>query len=430
MVKKFLLFLFLFAHLANSQTIAECKERFQTCLNFNASLNRYVHFESGAIILRNSSGVKTLSVYENELPAISAFLKGSRVEEQNQFWSKKMNRELSKMQCDSLLRLYTSHKTSSPRSSDKPLHGIKIAIDPGHFGVDLNEAASEQKFLYFAVNNKKFPFDSVKLFESALSFNTALLVKAMLEEQGAEIMMSRDQQNFTSFNCTYSMWNAIHKTRVLDSLVRSGKLSHAKRTRLLQLKKRDFFWDFFRDFDLQNRASKINAFHPDITLIIHFNVDEKNAPWKSFTEKDFTMTFIGGVFMPEQLTKTEMRNNFLRLLLTDQLNLSGELAGKTVEQFHKNLGIPIAQQKDAKYLMESCLQSDHRGVFSRNLLLCRQINSVLVYGEALYQDNAREAAELMKRDIVFKGIPTGERLLQVARAYADAATSFLKEKSD
>ena len=430
MVKKFLLFLFLFAHLVHSQTIAECKERFQTCLNFSASLNRYVHFESGAIILRNSSGVKTLSVYENELPAISAFLKGSRVEEQNQFWSKKMNRELSKMQCDSLLRLYTSHKTSSPRSSDKPLHGIKIAIDPGHFGVDLYDAASEQKFLYFAVNNKKFPFDSVKLFESALSFNTALLVKAMLEEQGAEIMMSRDQQNFTSFNCTYSMWNAIHKTRVLDSLVRSGKLSHAKRTRLLQLKKRDFFWDFFRDFDLQNRAAKINAFHPDITLIIHFNVDEKNAPWKSFSEKDFTMTFIGGVFMSEQLTKTEMRNNFLRLLLTDQLNLSGELAGKTVEQFHKNLGIPIAQQKDAKYLMENCLQSDHRGVFSRNLLLCRQINSVLVYGEALYQDNAREAAELMKKDIVFKGIPTGERLLQVARAYADAATSFLKEKSD
>ena len=188
----------------------------------------------------------------------------------------------------------------------------------------------------------------------------------------------------------------------------------------------DLFWDFFRDFDLQNRARIMNASKPDLSVILHYNVDEKNAPWKQFSGKNFTMAFIGGGFTASNLSSTEMKLNFLRLLITGQLDSSAALSAQVVKQFNTRLGIPIARGEDAKYLRENSLATPSPGVFSRNLLLCRQVNSVLVYGEALYQDNAQEAAELMKLDFNYHGIQTNQRLLQVAEAYFEGIRTYLK----
>ncbi len=421
-MKCLILFFSFCAQALFSQNIEECKRRFNTYLNFKGGLSPYVKFDKKAIHLYTPGGKKDFSIYENELPALMFFLQNSTYQEQLAFWNAKSRGQA----------IQPEHKAkfeqgpSKNKTGSKPLQGYRIAIDPGHFATSLKEAEFEQKYLYFEAKKTNFPYDSVKIFESALSFHTALLLKDMLEKEGAEVVLSREQNNFTSFNCTYSEWMQRHKNRVLDSLQKAGKLSPAKKASLQKASPYDLFWDFFRDFDLQNRAEKINRYHPDICMIIHYNVDEKNAPWKAFSEKDFTMAFIGGGFTAGNLSKTEMKINFLRLLLSPQLDLSSELASKTVQQFHRQLGIPIAKPKDAKYLWENSMASSSAGVYSRNLLLCRQINSVLVYGEALYQDNAAEAAELMKWDLSKEGTTVNKRLLLVANAYFEGIIEYLK----
>ncbi len=407
-----------------SQTIADCKYRFTNYLNFKGTLNPFVKFENRVIHIYNASGRKELSVYENELPALASFLMNSTYEQQLAYWNARKKGEMPFLGNTSQVKQNQSNKSGA-----RPLQGYRIAIDPGHFATGIKEAAYEQKYLYFKANKPGFPHDSVKLFESALSFNTAQLLKTMLEKEGAEVFLSREQNNFTSFNCTYSDWMKTHKTRVLDSLQKAGKLSPSKKAALLKAKPYDLFWDFFRDFDLQNRAEKINLYRPDVCIIIHYNVDEKNAPWKAFTEKDFTMAFIGGGFTAGNWSKTEMKINFLRLLLTPQLDYSNTLASATVNSFHKQLGIAIAKPNDAKYLAENCLSSASKGVYSRNLLLCRQINSVLVYGEALYQDNAMEAAALMDWKLNTEGLLSNERLHKVAQAYYDGLMAYLRQKN-
>lgn len=424
-MKHLFIVFFLSQQLFFSQSIEDCKRRFNTYLNFKGSLNSYVKFDKEAIHLYTPGGKKDFSIYENELPDLISFLQNSTYQEQLAFWNAKSRGQAIRAE----RKVELKQGPLQSKTGSKALEGYRIAIDPGHFATGIKEAAYEQKYLYFKANKPGFPHDSVKLFESALSFNTAQLLKTMLEKEGAEVFLSREQNNFTSFNCTYSDWMKMHKTRVLDSLQKAGKLSPSKKAALLKAKPYDLFWDFFRDFDLQNRAEKINSYRPDVCIIIHYNVDEKNAPWKAFTEKDFTMAFIGGGFTAGNWSKSEMKINFLRLLLTPQLDYSNTLASATVNSFHKQLGIAIANPNDAKYLAENCLSSASKGVYSRNLLLCRQINSVLVYGEALYQDNAMEAAALMDWKLNTEGLLSNERLHKVAQAYYDGLMAYLRQKN-
>lgn len=417
-MKKLFLCFVLLMQISFAQTISQCKQRFDTYLNFHNSLNKFVKFEKESIYLINANGQKELAIYADEIAALAHFFENSSYKQQENFIKQKGLKHLSKKICDSLLSLKTPNK--SLPTKELPLQGRRIAIDAGHFGTNLQEATWEKKYLYFAKQNG----DTVKLFESVLTFNTALILKKMLEEQGAEVFLTRQQNNHTSFNCTYTEWLEKYKQRTLDSMNATGKLPTEKYNQLKKANPRDVYWNFFRDYDLSNRAKLINQFKPDISVIIHYNVDEKNKDWLKTTHKNYTMAFIGGGFTANNFAKSDQKINFLRLLLTTQLEHSENLSKSTVEAFHKNLNIPIATKNSATYLNKSCIETKSAGVFCRNLVLCRKINSIIVYGESLYQDNEFEAEELMKSNVDLYGIKTNERVVKVARSYYEAIMQF------
>lgn len=413
---------------SQAQTLQQCRQRFDTYLNFQGSLNSTVKFEKDALYLL-SGGKKDFAVYADEIGLLSDFFRYSTLKQQEQLVRAKGLKRLSRSQADSLARLVKQRDKKISGTPELPLMGYRIALDPGHFSTNLADAQSEQKYLYFVPDTVNHRTDTVKIFESLLTFNTAHILKNMLEEKGATVFVTRSQASFTSFNCTYPDWIRFHRKRTLDSLKQNGSLSAEKHRKLLNCNNYTLFWEFFRDYDLVNRANKINAFAPDITLIIHYNVDEKNAPWKQHTKKNFSMTFIGGAFTAENLGRTEGRLNFIRLLLTDQLNHSEDLSARTVANFNKLLEIPIARAVDAEYLKNNCLITASPGVFCRNLALCRKVNTPLVYGESLYQDNEKETGRLMRTDLDLYGIKANERLHKVAQSYYEAARQYFESRN-
>lgn len=419
--------LFLWPGFIYSQTLQECKYRYENQLNLRGSLNRFVQFNSNSILIKNAKGETEFKIYEHELTTLAFYFENSTVQEQEVLMRKKGTKAFSKRQLDSIYIFADDWKSISNHLSTKFLQGYRIAIDPGHFAVTLKEAEIEQKYLYFVKDSLLNPLDSIKLFESALTFNTAELLKKMLEEEGAEVMLTRDRKDFTSFNCTYTHWLQEHKYRMLDSLVAGQKMNKAQYKQILKYGEKKFFWEFFRDYDLANRARKINAFHPHVSVIVHYNVDEKNEPWKQFTKNNYSMTFIGGVVTADAFIKKETVMNFLRLLITNQLDRSSVLANETVKNFNSYLNIPIACTEDATYLNSSCMVNAASGVYSRNLMLCRKINSPLVYGEALYQDNRIEGEALAKSDMAYHGIVTNQRIFLVAKAYFDAIKTYVQQ---
>lgn len=424
-MKKFCIFLLLLSSTVRTQTVSDCRERFNQYLNFRGSLSGQVRFDSHSITLL-SGGKPSLIFYEEELPVLSLFFQTAPFQQQEFLLRSKGTQKLPLRTLDSLKK-FSSIKAFSFASSDsQPLKGYRIALDPGHSAITLAEAKWEQKFLYFPKPGNSG--DSVRLFESELTFKTAEILKKMLEEKGATVMLTRQAADFTSFGCTLSDWLQHHKKRTLDSLLRIGNLSSAKHQQLIKASDYKVFWDFFRDYDLSHRASLINSFQPNVTLIIHYNVDEKNVPWDKPTPKNFTMAFIGGAFTADNLSRSEGKVNFVRLLISPQLNQSQVLAAETVKQFNKQLGIRIAQSTDADYLKNNCLTTSSPGVFCRNLALCRKINSPLVYGESLYQDNTSESDLLMRKEKDKRGIEVIFRLNQVALGYYLGLEAYLKSR--
>jgi N-acetylmuramoyl-L-alanine amidase len=417
---RFLILFILIASGLNGQSVLECKKRFDDYLNFKGTLNNLVRFDKDGIYIYNSKGQKEFSAYQKEIPMLAEVFENYDAAKAIKFYKNKGNKKLGKQERDSIRIYLDLPKKKTDKDELLPLKGIKVALDAGHIAGSFSEAMNEQKFLYFLRDSLKDPLDTVKIYEAELTFKTALILKKMLEEKGAIVFLTRPTQSLTSFGCTYSYWYATYKQKVLDSLLKMNKLEAAEYRKLKTLPEYNFFWDFFRDYELANRARMINQFKPDATCVIHYNVDEKNVPWKKTSTYNYTMAFIGGCFTPDRLDMSESKINFLRLLFGTQLNNSEKLSGLTVKEFSESLGIPAAASNDADYLKNNCMSTKHKGVYCRQLILCNKICSPLVYGESLYQDNVEESAALMKNTVNMYDVRTNERVVKVARSYFNA----------
>lgn len=287
-------------------------------------------------------------------------------------------------------------------SEKHPLAGLKIALDPGHIGGDMETAKLEGKF----VEMTKEP---VAIYESELNWYTAKALKNKLTALGAQVLITREAHYLTALDMTYDEWYA-----QLDSLPKP--------------RKQVAFFRFFKNLDNTARIQKINAFEPDLTLIIHYNVDSKNPKWQKTTKRNNSMAFVGGSFMRNELYDTERRFNFLRLLLNDDIEYSIDLAGSMLEHLHIRLGIPpIPPVNEQRYLESVCIPTKFTGVYARNLALSSRVYGPVCYMEPLYQDNEYEAQAFAKRDYEFEGRKISSRIIEIADTYLNGVLAFVEE---
>ncbi len=305
----------------------------------------------------------------------------------------------------------------------RPLRNIGIALDPGHMAGDLETAKREKKW----VEMKKPP---VELIEGELTLATALILKKKLEAQGATVMLTRDQPNMSSFGIDYKKWKDSLFLKSLDSAYARGDISFEEKSYLhTKANDTEIFRRFFMLEDLHERARKINEFHPDLTLVIHYNVDETNSNWSKTSKKDYNMTFVGGSFGAEELNTPEARIEFLRLLLTDDIESSIEFSKYMIESLVQKTKVPAALDSNAVYLKDNCMNTDVKGVYCRNLTLTRKVKGIICYGESLYQDNVMECKALSKKDFKIDGMETSKRVEEVAEAYYEGIMNYVKSKN-
>ena len=316
-------------------------------------------------------------------------------------------------------------KSEFASTPEKPLQGLRVAIDPGHVAGDMETGRIEKKFLDMKPDSLGRLTQRVQIVEGQLTLQTALILKHSLEQAGAQVLLTRSKPNETAFGKTFDEWMKQDMHYAVDSLFKAGKINATEKKNLPgKMSKRDVFKKVFSELELQERARKINAFKPDLTVIIHFNVDETNTDWKRPTDKNFNMAFVPGSFMKNELSTPLARLEFLRLLMTDDIERSVQLSGMSVQAFEQLLNVPTAGPRDAKYLADACLTTPSKGVYARNLTLTRLVHGPLVYGETLYQDNIKECIALQKKDMSWNGVTTSERVKLVADAYFQAVSKY------
>ena len=405
----FLLVLIRFCGL--SQNYQQIKNRFDKYLNYHGSLSAFVEVTPDKIVFYKQPKQAEFILLIEDWKKLAALLKALPEDSLEKIYTNK-----------NLIRDYKL-PTSSPVKKTK-MSQLKIMIDPGHIAGNMGMARTEQKFLHFTKQqNATLKQDSIDIAEGLLTFQTASILKNMLEEKGATVALTR-KENSTSFGYSYEEWNRKFKKKTLDSLLAIKKITPQKHKQLLQENASAFFISFFKDYELQQRARVINTFKPDLTVIIHYNVDEKNTDWKGPSDKNFCMTFIPGCLITDNIKSIQGKLNLLRLLLTDDLDESEKIASLVVDQLSQQLAIPIANTTDATYLSKHCMASSSKGVYSRNLALCRMVQTPLVYSECLYQDNEHECYNLCQNTEIVYGIKTNKRVVLAAQSIYKAIVQF------
>ena len=333
---------------------------------------------------------------------------------------------------DEIKKHYFSTDTNKAHTTKNNLAGLKIALDPGHLAGDLETAKMEKKWVEMkpvgnSSNGLKTP--PLQLIEGELTLATALILKKKLEAHGAEVMLTRYQPNISAFGIDFVKWMDSLFISSIGAAYERGDVSFEEKNYLLtKANNIEIFRRFFLLEDLRERARKINSFQPDLTLLIHYNVDETNVNWNKPTKKDYNMAFVGGSFTADELDKPEARIEFLRLLLTDDIERSVEFSKYMMESLVQKTGVPAALDSNAVYLKDNCMKTEVNGVYCRNLTLTRKVKGVVCYGESHYQDNINECKALSKKDVKIGEMETSKRVEEVAEAYFQGIMNYVKDR--
>ncbi|MCH9611782.1 MAG: hypothetical protein S4CHLAM102_02560 [Chlamydiia bacterium] len=253
------------------------------------------------------------------------------------------------------------------------LEGARIALDPGHIGGE------------YAVMERR---SMGKFCEGDLNYWTARVLKGMLEEAGAEVFVTR-------------------------SGLGQGAIESA--------------WEDLCG-DLRARGDLINQFDPHLTICIHYNAHR--GPNGLMTEDNFNLAFVPGAFIGGELDHPEWQLDFLRLLVTDQIEQSILLSHCVMEAMVEGTGVGLIDRNEpTSYLERACIFIDE-GVYARNLALTRRVESPICYGESLLMTNTDEFDRLSERDTCFEGMWIPSRVCDVAKSYFEGIKHYLNCSAD
>lgn len=283
---------------------------------------------------------------------------------------------------------FASHPSAQKSSQKKGLKGAKIALDPGHFGGPL--ARAEERYTEIFHPHPLY-FD-----EGTLTYMTAMILRSLLEKAGAEVFITRNG-------------------------IGQGALPIEKIQDLSNFRNR------YNSEDLLLRAESINAFAPDIAIIIHYNAhltDLEKEEKSRTTRTNYNLVFVPGAFCEHELDQEKNRYEFMRLLVSSDLEESLKLSKLVLEKFTEILKVPpISQAEKTSYTQKSCLLI-YPGVYARNLTMTRLVHCPLCYGESLLQNNIEEIKLLSTQENLEGGLIGPKRVEQVAQAYFEAIQNY------
>jgi N-acetylmuramoyl-L-alanine amidase len=444
--KKYLLILFLLALL-----FANGCDTMRSRVNLlvgDDSLKNYYSIESGSVTMYASpedrkSGKIECRVYKNEY---DVFIKLFRVLDDaaiREAYRAKGGEPFSE-EFSAKIRTMEDGRFRSRPGSSLPLAGLRVAIDPGHNAGSMEEAIRESKYMWIFDRDGR----RLKFHESRLNLATALVLKELLEQDGALVMLTRNA-NRQVYPVPFDHWVRRDFRRGVLEKQRDKFITDSEAAMLLTYagdKRRLKF--FNSEYDMPYRAKLINAFHPDITVLVHYDSSGESAGYRdkygrvldivrknygsrgammtdyrevmqstAETERDFSTVFVPGCFLRGELDTMESRIEFLRLVISPDLKNSIRYSFYVLDNFRKMLDLPPADMPLPGGRRVSYCRN---GVYARNFRMTRLVRGTLCLGEPLQQNNLREARELAA---ISEGrVP--DRVRTVARAYYKAIRTY------
>lgn len=312
-------------------------------------------------------------------------------------------------------RLWRLAKSLSPVKPEKPLSGLKIALDPGHLGGKW--AKMEER--WFQVG------DSNPVQEGDLTLHVAQLLAARLRQLGAKVSFVRDDDEPTTARRPDDFRELARKI-----LIKNG-VPHPRAEVLDPTdpeKEQTIRWQseilFYRYSEIRRRAVRVNfKLHPDLVLCLHFNAEgwgNPNSP--TLTDLDHLHLLVNGSYLAEELEFDDERFEMIRRLLSRAYDEELPLADAIALAMARETGLPPY----AYPTTNSTTKVGTSGyVYARNLLATRLYRCPVVYCEPYVMNSKDVFGRIEAGDYEGTRKINGVERKSIFREYADSVADGL-----
>ncbi len=299
-------------------------------------------------------------------------------------------------------KFWRSHKEISASTSEKPLSGLKIAIDPGHIGGKW--AKMEER--WFQIGK------SQPVIEGDMTLKVAKMLVPRLKSLGAEVHLTRaNSEPLTKLRPAQLRKNAITALQERGSDV--TEFSVTKESEKL----------FYRTAEIRQRADLVNNhIRPDLVLCLHFNAEDWGNPAKpSLVEKNHLHFLITGAWNSKELEYEDQRFDMLVKLLNrtfpEENGATRSLTRSMTSATHLP---PFIYHGPAAVRI-----GDSDYIWGRNLLANRLFRCPVIYVEPYVMNSRAAFQRIQAGDYPDRKKIDGKLQPSIYREYADSITAGL-----
>ena len=314
-------------------------------------------------------------------------------------------------------RLWRPAKSLPPTERNKPLLGLKIALDPGHLGGKW--AKMEER--WFQVG------DSRSVQEGDLTLRVARLLATRLRRLGAKVSFVRNDDepitvkrpdDFRELARKILIRNGVPQPRadVLDSTDPEKEKTIRWQSEIL----------FYRYSEIRRRATLVNfKLHPDLVLCLHFNAEGWGDPTSPMlTDANHFHLLVNGSYLAEELEFDDERFEMIRRLLSRAYDEELPLADTIALAMSRETGLPPY----AYPTTNSTTKVGTSGyVYARNLLATRLYRCPVVYCEPFVMNSKDVFARIQAGDYEGTRNINGVERKSIFQEYADSVADGLVE---
>jgi len=314
-------------------------------------------------------------------------------------------------------RLWRPAKSLPSAKLEKPLSGLRIALDPGHLGGKW--AKMEER--WFQVGN------SAAVEEGDLTLRVARLLAPRLRKLGAKVLFVRNSSepitpkrpdDFRELARKILIKNGVPHPRVdvLDASDPEKEQTIRWQSEIL----------FYRYSEIRRRAALVNfKLHPDLVLCLHFNAESWGDPNKpTLIDTNHMHLLVNGSYLQDELELDDERFEMIRRLLSRASDEELPLADAIADAMARETGLPPYEYPTAN----STTKVGTSGyVYARNLLATRLYRCPVVYCEPYVMNSNDAFARIQVGDYQGMRNVNGVQRKSIFREYADSVADGLVE---
>jgi len=314
-------------------------------------------------------------------------------------------------------RLWRPAKSLSTAKANKPLKGLRVALDPGHLGGKW--AKMEER--WFQVGNTK------PVTEGDLTLHVSRMLAWRLRKLGATVLFVRNSTDpvtpkrpgdFKELARKILIKNGLPQPRpdVLDPKDPEKEKTIRWQSEML----------FYRYSEIRCRAVLVNTkLHPDLVVCLHFNAEGWGDPGNPILiDNNHLHLLVNGSYLQDELDLDDERFEMIRRLLSRAYDEELAIADTAAVSMAKATGLPPYQYPTT---LTTTKVGSSGYVYARNLLATRLYRCPVVYCEPYVMNSKDGFARIEAGDYEGTKEINGVQRKSIFREYADSVAEGLSE---